>query len=118
MHTFSNHQKNITCLSMDGTSNRLLSCGLDGHVKVYSLQTMSNVHGTRYGQPLSSVAVSPDNRKLVVGYVDGNLTIRTRNKDIASRSGASNDNDEMIVDNDMVQRQKYYKGAGFAVLGT
>ena len=40
VHTFCNHQKNITGMCFDGTGSRLLSCGLDGHVKVYSLQTM------------------------------------------------------------------------------
>ena len=34
LHTFSNHQKNVTGLAFDGTGSRLLSCGLDGHVKV------------------------------------------------------------------------------------
>lgn len=34
LHTFSSHLKNITGITFDGTGSRLLSCGLDGHVKV------------------------------------------------------------------------------------
>lgn len=34
LHTFSSHLKNITGMTFDGTGSRLLSCGLDGHVKV------------------------------------------------------------------------------------
>lgn len=78
MHTFNNHQKNITCLTMDGTHSRVLSAGLDGHVKIYSLETMQVVHGMKFGSPLVSVSMSQDNKKLVVGFVDGNLMVRTR----------------------------------------
>ncbi len=89
LHTFNNHQKNITCLTMDGTHSRLLSAGLDGHVKIYSLQTMQVVHGMKFGSPLVSVAMSQDNKKLVVGFVDGNLMVRTRRPDsFANSSGA------------------------------
>lgn len=34
LHTLSSHQKNITGICMDATATRLMSCGLDGHVKV------------------------------------------------------------------------------------
>jgi U3 small nucleolar RNA-associated protein 15 len=78
LHTFSNHQKNVTDMAFDGTSSRLLSCGLDGHVKVYSLTAMQVMHGMRFGSPLMSLAISADNKKLVVGYVDGNLMVRSR----------------------------------------
>lgn len=87
MHTFCNHQKNVTSLALDGGSSRLLSAGLDGHLKVYNLQTMLVVHGMRFGAPLSCVGVSPDNRKLVVGFVDGNLQVRTKHTDGPSGFG-------------------------------
>ncbi len=78
MHVFSNHQKDVTGLAIDAHTSRLLSCGLDGHVKIYNFQTMQVVHGIKYGSPLLSLAVSGDKKKLVVGYVDGRLETRTR----------------------------------------
>lgn len=42
---------------------------------------MQVIHGMRFGSPLMSLAVSSDNRKMVVGFVDGSLMVRTRNSD-------------------------------------
>lgn len=78
LHTFSAHQKvrcglvvdfrgfphsffyaqAITSLSLDGTGTRLLSGGLDGHVKVYDLGTYEVAHGFKYSAPVLSVACS------------------------------------------------------------
>ena len=42
---------------------------------------MQCVHGMRFGSPLMSLAVSNDNKKLLVGFVDGSLMVRTRKND-------------------------------------
>lgn len=42
VHRFSNHQKTITCMALDSSSSRILSGGLDGHVKIYSAHTVSS----------------------------------------------------------------------------
>ncbi|KAJ1411209.1 WD40-repeat-containing domain protein [Ochromonadaceae sp. CCMP2298] len=78
LHTFNNHQKYVTSLCMDGTSSRLLSAGLDGHIKIYSLQTLQVVHGMKLGAPLTSLAMCGQNRKMVVGFVNGTVMARTR----------------------------------------
>lgn len=78
LHTFNNHQKFVTSLCLDGTSSRVLSAGLDGHVKIYSLQTLQVVHGMKFGSPLVSMAMPADNKKLVVGFVNGTVMARTR----------------------------------------
>ena len=39
LHTLSNHQKTVTCLALDGTGTRLLTGGLDRHVKIYNLES-------------------------------------------------------------------------------
>jgi U3 small nucleolar RNA-associated protein 15 len=78
VQTFSNHQKTITCLAMDGTRTRLLSGGLDGHVKVYSMSTYAVTHGFKYDAPVISLGVSPDSNVLMVGTSDGGLVVRRR----------------------------------------
>lgn len=78
VHTFQNHQKNITSLCLDGTHSRLLSSGLDGHIKIYNLQAMKYAYGIKCKSPVLSVGLSFDNTKLVVGYVDGHLEIRNK----------------------------------------
>lgn len=124
MHTFSNHQKNVTSLAMDGSGSRILSAGLDGHVKVYSLQTMQVVHGMKFGAPLSCVGVSPDNRKLVVGFVDGNLLVRTRHidgpsgaslgLDVTTGLGPSDGSNSSSSSSALSTSNRFYKGAGAA----
>lgn len=115
LHTFCNHQKNITSLCMDGSGGRILSAGLDGHVKVYSLQTMLQTHGMRFGAPLSCVGLSPDNAKLVVGFVDGSVIVRTRRKDGPSGSGLGLDMSEGAAGAAAGGAAgRFYRGAGAA----
>ncbi len=119
LHTFNNHQKNITCLAMDGTHSRVLSAGLDGHVKIYSLQTMQVVHGMKFGSPLVSVAMSPDNKKLVLGFVDGNLMVRTRRPESAA-AGANSSVAPLALEaaalsenhSSLLRQSRFHKGAG------
>jgi U3 small nucleolar RNA-associated protein 15 len=80
MHVFNNHQKNITGLCMNDSGSKLLSCGLDGFVKVYSVESLQVAHSIKYSGPCMSVAFSPDDSKLIVGLVDGTLTIRNKTK--------------------------------------
>ena len=110
MHRFHSHQKNITSLAMDSSGSRILSAGLDGHVKVHSLQTMQVVHGMKFGFPITSLGLAPDDSKLVVGFVDGALIARNKRAGAPasilsgdSSSGAS-----------QVRPHRFYKGAGQA----
>ena len=102
LHTFSSHQKNVTGLVFDSASSRLLSCGLDGLVKIYSLQTLQVTHGMRFGSALTTISVSPNGRKLVVGFADGKLLVRTKagNNLLSSRSA-----DPEVVDSLSRKRQ-------------
>jgi len=75
LHTFNSHQKNVSCMTFDGTGSRLISGGLDGHLKIYSLHTMETCFGLRLNTPVLSVGISTDNMKLVVGHVDGTKLI-------------------------------------------
>ncbi|CAM9092441.1 unnamed protein product [Chrysoparadoxa australica] len=78
MHTFSNHQKAVTCLAVDGTNTRLMSGGLDRHIKVYSITALRLSHGLKYHAPVLSLGVSPDNSLLIAGTTDCTLTVRQR----------------------------------------
>jgi len=76
LHQFSNHQKTITCLAMDGQHTRLLSGSLDRHVKVYDMQDCSVVANLDYPSPILSLGLSPAGSHLVAGMSDGAISIR------------------------------------------
>ena len=79
VHSFSNHQKTITGLTMDGTGTRLLSCSLDQHVKVYDVTSNFAVtHGFKYDAGIVSFGISPSNTHLAVGTTNHELIIRER----------------------------------------
>lgn len=78
LHQFSHHQKLITCMTLDGTRTRLITAGLDSLIKVHELATFTVVASLRADAPILSLAVSPDNARLVVGGTDASLTIRHR----------------------------------------
>ncbi|CAN0071529.1 unnamed protein product, partial [Phaeothamnion confervicola] len=78
LHTVSNHQKTVTCLALDTARARVLSGGLDRHVKIYSLRTYQVTHGLKFHAPLLSLALSPDSSLLAAGTTDGALTVRRR----------------------------------------
>lgn len=112
MHTFCSHQKNITSLAMDASGSRILSAGLDGHVKVYSLQSMQVVHGMKFGAPISSIGLSPDSKKLLVGFVDGSLFARTKKSDAVGAPGTDIALAALVAST--AAHTRFYKGAGQA----
>ena len=73
-----NHQKTVTGVVVDYERERLLSCALDQHVKVYSTQSYQVVHTFKYPAPLLALALSPAKTHLVAGMADGMLSIRHR----------------------------------------
>ncbi|GBG72196.1 hypothetical protein CBR_g11128 [Chara braunii] len=85
----SNHQKTITSVQVSsplgvatqstvigGDGPRLISASLDGHVKVYELDSFKTTHSSRYPAPILSMAVSPTLQTLAVGLSTGLLSIR------------------------------------------
>lgn len=89
-----NHQKTVTALaytinkdlfttdgstpSPSSSTRRVITGGLDGHVKVYNTTSWQVVHGIKYPAPILSLAISPEEKHLVVGMVSGLTSIRTR----------------------------------------
>jgi U3 small nucleolar RNA-associated protein 15 len=77
-----NHQKTVTSLSLAANSTRLISGGLDGHVKIFETSSWNVVSGSKYPSPVLSVNVitgaNREDKHLVVGMQSGVLSIRTR----------------------------------------
>lgn len=86
-HVIKAHQKTVTALSTAQNGSRILTGGLDGHVKVHNTISWEVVAGFKYPAPVLSLAVVPsagaseverDDRHLAVGLQSGLLSVRTR----------------------------------------
>ena len=78
-----NHQKTVTSLCLASNGKRLISGGLDGHVKIFETTGWNVVSGSKYASPILSVNVISSGAKLedkhvVVGMQSGVLSIRTK----------------------------------------
>ncbi|OLL25335.1 U3 small nucleolar RNA-associated protein 15 [Neolecta irregularis DAH-3] len=73
-----NHQKAVTTITSDSNCERILTGGLDGHMKIYDVKDWKVVHGVKYSAPILSLALSPDDKHIVCGMTSGLLSIRTR----------------------------------------
>lgn len=85
LHMITNHQKTVTSMSLAGNGNRLVTGGLEGHVKVFETTGWNVVSSTKYQSPILSVKVIPSgdasestDRHLAVGMQSGMLSLRTR----------------------------------------
>ena len=83
MHMIKNHQKTVTSLSLASHGSRLVSGGLDGHLKVFETSGWNVVSGSKYPSPILSLCVvasgtSRDDKHVVVGMSSGQLSIKTR----------------------------------------
>ncbi|KAI4139459.1 MAG: hypothetical protein L6R39_006278 [Caloplaca ligustica] len=78
-----NHQKAVTSLCLASNNTRLVSGGLDGHLKVFESSAWNVVYGSKYPSPILSLAVigagaAREDRHLAVGLQSGILSIKTR----------------------------------------
>lgn len=71
----SQHHKTITCLKFASNGKRLLSSSLDRHVKVYDMSTFDVLHTFNYSSPILSMGITPNDKTLAVGMVDGIIAI-------------------------------------------
>lgn len=83
LHLIKNHQKTVTSLCLANNGTRLVSGGLDGHVKVFETSAWNVVAGFKYPSPVLSLSVvgagaSREDRHLAVGMQSGLLSVRTR----------------------------------------
>ena len=78
-----NHQKTVTSLCLASNGSRVVSGGLDGHMKVFETTGWNIVAGSKYPAPILSLAVISSGRQsedkhVVVGMSTGHLSIKTR----------------------------------------
>ena len=83
LQVISNHQKTVTALCLASNGARMVSGGLDGHLKVFETTGWNVVAGAKYPAGILSLFVvaagSPrEDKHVVVGMSSGQLSIRTR----------------------------------------
>lgn len=98
LHLISNHQKTVTSMSLASGGRRVVTGGLEGHVKVFETTGWNVVNSVKYPSPILSVKVIPSatssssnesastgaedgvggDRHLAVGMQSGVLSLRTR----------------------------------------
>ncbi|KAK5057899.1 hypothetical protein LTR84_011900 [Exophiala bonariae] len=83
LHMIKNHQKTVTSLALASNGSRLVSGGLDGHMKVFETSGWNVVAGSKYPSPILSLAVvaagsTREDKHVVVGMSTGQLSIKTR----------------------------------------
>jgi U3 small nucleolar RNA-associated protein 15 len=88
----STHQKTVTSLAVAAAAGgpagraapRLVTGSLDGHARVFELDSFSVAASLPGGGPISALALSPDAASLAIGLADGSLCVRRGKK----KSGA------------------------------
>ena len=70
------------------------------------------MHGMKFESPLSSIAMSNNNNKMIIGFVDGNLMVRTRKTD--SSVVVDNNINDVPSEINNNNQLRFYKGAGLA----
>ena len=83
LNILQNHQKTVTSLCLASKGARLLSGGLDGHVKILETTGWNVVAGSKYPSPVLALSLvssghAQEDRHLVVGMQSGVLSIKTR----------------------------------------
>ena len=80
-HVIQSHQKTVTSLSLARNGHRLLTGGLDRHVKVHDTTSWQVVAGIKYSSPVLSMSVIQRegwDRHLAVGLEEGIISLRMR----------------------------------------
>ncbi|XP_055906860.1 U3 small nucleolar RNA-associated protein 15 homolog [Eupeodes corollae] len=72
----SQHHKTVTCLRLASNGKRILSGGLDRHVKIYDVASYQTVHTLNFPNSVLSLAVAPKDQTVVAGMVDGLVSIQ------------------------------------------
>lgn len=74
----SQHSKTVTCMKLTSNGKHLISGSLDRHVKFYDTTTYKTIHNIDYSNAVLSLGVSKTDDTLVVGLVDGMLSVHRK----------------------------------------
>ena len=82
IHMIKNHQKTVTSLCLASQGSRVVSGGLDGHMKVFETTGWNVVAGSKYPSPILSLCVvssgaNREDKHVAVGMSSGQLSIKT-----------------------------------------
>ncbi|XP_055380484.1 U3 small nucleolar RNA-associated protein 15 homolog [Condylostylus longicornis] len=110
---FSPHHKTITCLKLASNGKRILSGGLDRHVKVFDVASYKIVHNFDFPNSILSFGVSPNDQTFAVGMVDGLISIQNMEKAENVSAGKKKnlplvDSADHIVDDYKMRKEKKY----------
>ncbi|XP_013105440.2 U3 small nucleolar RNA-associated protein 15 homolog [Stomoxys calcitrans] len=72
----SQHHKTVTCLRLGSNGKRIMSGGLDRHVKIYDVSSYQTVHTLDFPNAVLSLGVAPNDQTVVAGMVDGLISIQ------------------------------------------
>ena len=75
IRTIAAHNDKVRSIAIAPNSRRLISSSGDG-IKVWNLETGKQIYSQPSTAPVWSVAVSPDESRLISGAYDGNITVR------------------------------------------
>ena len=83
LHLIRSHQKTVTSLDLASNGERLITGGLDGHMKVFETTGWNMVSGSKYPSPILSLraitmGTSHEDKHIAVGMQSGLLSIKTR----------------------------------------
>lgn len=78
VNTLRNHAKAVTCAKVTKSGDRLLTGGLDGHIKIHDTASYDVVASLTYESQILSMDLSPDGRRLAVGTATGTVHVRAQ----------------------------------------
>ncbi|XP_014229125.1 U3 small nucleolar RNA-associated protein 15 homolog [Trichogramma pretiosum] len=70
------HNKTVTSIALSSSGHKILSGSLDRHVKMHDAASFKTNHSVEYSNSITSLAISQDDKMLVVGMVDGMISIK------------------------------------------
>jgi U3 small nucleolar RNA-associated protein 15 len=96
LQTIRNHQKTVACAQAldvrdsEGVAcSKLLTGSLDGHVKVYDMDTLQVTYAYKYPAGVTAVSVAPDLSCMVVAMTDRSMVVRRHKNGLGAISAMS-----------------------------
>ncbi|XP_055857351.1 U3 small nucleolar RNA-associated protein 15 homolog [Episyrphus balteatus] len=103
----SQHHKTVTCLRLASNGKRIMSGGLDRHVKIYDVASYQTVSTLSFPNSVLSLAVAPKDQTVVAGMVDGMISIQNMEENKSQKKEKSKYNSKFrSVDHDIITTKR------------